>query len=1169
VNCLTFSRSALALSLICLTLALPSSSGAQTPKDFQSPPDSARPLTWWHWVSGNVTEVGINADLQAMKQIGLGGAQIFSVNQGPPGPVRYMSPQWRTLVQDAITRAHQLGLKLSITDCEGWSESGGPWITPELSMQKVVWTETSAQGGQASPITLAQPENYQGYYRDIVVLAFPSVPDSARITNAAAKAGFSASSNTYEVDSADPDIPASMTIDPAKILDLSPNMSPDGTLSWNPPAGSWTILRFGMTSTGTPIHPAMPETSGLECDKLSRAAVTANWNGAMAHVIADSGASAGHTLGTVLMDSWEAGTGNWTPLMRQDFQKRRGYDLTLWMPALTGRVVGSTDQTERFLWDYRRTMADLVAENHYGLIQSLAHAHGMQLQAEAVGIGMPTVADQLLCKGYTDVPMGEFWIGNPGTLTDDKEAASAAHIYGKTYVAAESFTSTPDNASWTNDPYSLKVLGDDAFCSGVNKYSFHRYAMQPYLNRVPGMTMGPWGLNFERTNTWWVPGKAWITYITRCQSLLQQGKFVGDVCYFYGEGAPQAVGSFHFSPAPPAGYDYDVCNADVILHRMSVKNGLIVLPDGMSYRVLVLPDDTRLTPEIVAKVRDLVAQGATVVGPKPVASPSLSDYPNSDTAIKTAAEQVWGNCNGTSVTRHSFGKGQVIWGESLDHVLSSAGPDFSYNTQTANAQIKYIHRLVGDRDCYFVSNQTYAPVDAVCTFRVTNKTPEFWWPDTGKIEPVALYKVNPSRVAVPIHLSSAGSVFVVFRHSENPGAHIETAKAVNVAPVPVPPVHHVVIQNAVYGVGGDVDVTAAVAEWVRSGEPSQTVNNNLSGGTDPDVNVVKRLQVDYTVDGKPYTATISENSPLLLPDAPAGGPARQANVRIVKAMYGMQGILIDVTDRVAALSANGSLPFLVSNDLVNGNDPAFKVAKHLTVSYTVDGALHRKNAAEGQSVTLVESHLDVPPVFETAFGQDGKPGLNVWRDGTYVDQLSSGAVKTLRVLHVPAPVDIKGTWNLNFPAGWGAPAHINLDHLKSWTTIPDDGVKYFSGTATYSIQFQVSPSQLGPDKTLYLDLGIVKNLADVTVNGKDLGVLWKEPFQIDITSAAVVGTNSLTVKVTNLWPNRLIGDAFLPPAKRYTWTTSSPYNQSSELLDSGLLGPVVLRTSVWESLTDK
>ncbi|MDR3707656.1 MAG: glycosyl hydrolase [Capsulimonadaceae bacterium] len=1256
---------------------------------FAAPPDSAKPQTWWHWVSGNVTREGITADLEAMKRIGLKGAQIFTVNQGPKGPVQYMSPEWRALVQHAIKEAHRLGLELSITDCEGWSESGGPWITPEMSMQHVVYSVTPVDSDSALPIVLPRGADYKGYYRDIAVLAFPSLigeekplgklvaavtssdgpldtsalgrpvtlhpansdpsfmriefkqpvtfgsitmapvtgqafvdvsvsddgqnyrsigrisggpkgePEvsisfrsvtarylrfssvggssapnlplgvigvgAARISSIGAKSGVEASASAC----ASPDVdggPGSV-IDPAKIVDLTAKLGADGALSWTPPPGAWTIIRFGMTSTGTPVHPAMPETIGLECDKLSADAVRANWNGQMTKVIADSGPLAGTTLKTVLMDSWEAGTGNWTPLMPEDFRRLRGYDLRPWLPALTGRAVGGIDQTERFLRDYRRTMADLLAVNHYGLMSSLAHKSGMQLQAEAVGIGLPTVADELLCKGNTDIPMGEFWIGNPGTLTDDKEAASASHTYGKQYVAAESFTAVPDAASWTNDPFSLKGLGDRAFCTGVNDISFHRYAMQPYLDRYPGVTMGPWGLNFERTNTWWEPGKAWISYLTRSQFILQQGQFAGDICYFYGGGAPRDVGGFSFSPAPPPGYDYDVCNADVLLNRMTVKDGRIVLSSGMNYRVLVLPNSTNLTPELAAKVRDLVAAGATVVGPKPLASPSLTGYPGCDAAVRKIGDEVWANLDGVTTTRRSYGKGFVVWGEPLDKVLAGVGPDFTYEAGDAKTEVKYIHRRIDGADYYFVSNQSYAPVEFSASFRVDGKAPELWHPDTGEIENAALFSEREGRTNVPLRLDPAGSVFVVFRRPIAGVRHLAMLKAGQpmkfVAPEARPKIS---ILKASYGSTTSADVTAVLKRWLDGGRKAMVANNDLAGGNDKDPapNVVKSLFIDYSVDKAPCSTVITEGETISLPKAAPG-----SKVEILRASYGLRGSAVDVTGELANCVEKSDEPIRIGNALCGGVDPAPNIVKTLVVTYTLNGgAPVTKTVKENGTFSFGTSAVKVAvPDYTVRSASDGDVLLTNWRNDTVTYATATGEAKTLTISSVPEPLPISGPWTVHFPKGWGAPESVIFDKLDSWTNSADDGVKYFSGTAVYETTVNIPADRFGKNKALLLDLGNVKNLAEVTVNGHNKGVLWKSPFRIDVTGDAHAGSNTIRIKVTNLWPNRLIGDQFLPEDKRFTWTTFNPYKRESELLESGLLGPALLRSGVTSVLS--
>ena len=538
--------------------------------EFLHPSESAKPWTWWHWVSGNVSKVGITADLEAMKQIGLGGAQIFTVDQSQEkGHVRFMSPEWRDLMHFALQEADRLGLVISIEGCDGWSESGGPWVTPAQSMQKIVWSEREVVGGKKVSLDLPQPETIRNYYQDIACYAFPTpertlIPPPLKITSSEpsfegekflkdakrpvsittsaqphwieleyansvspqsvlmntqldpweakrlftefqaadehgnfrkicsltngisvnfpqvtskrfrfwrgslaendlkegknqipilelslgagcmsgyeAKVGIRAkddAANSFE----DLSLKPSQQLDPKSIIDLT------GLKEWDAPTGNWTIVRIGHTSTGATTHPST--TPGLECNKLSSAAVREHIKNMFGPVMADSPKAVGNTFKNILLDSWECGCENWTEDLPAEFKKRRGYDLTPWLPALTRRIVGSAEETQRFLWDYRRTLADLLAEKHYGEIQKFAHEHGMGLSSEAPGIGLPTVADNLLCKKYCDIPMGEFWVNTSreGNIDDPKEAASAAHLYGQKIAATESFTSTPNTAA--------------------------------------------------------------------------------------------------------------------------------------------------------------------------------------------------------------------------------------------------------------------------------------------------------------------------------------------------------------------------------------------------------------------------------------------------------------------------------------------------------------------------------------------------------------------------------------------------------------------------------------------------------------------------------------------------------------------------------------------------
>jgi hypothetical protein len=1162
-----------ALSAACVSAVCAAEPDLET--QFQQPPPSAKPRTWWHWVSGNVSSAGITADLQAMKDIGLGGCQLFTVDQSQVhGPVKFMSPEWRGFVKQALGEADRLGLEVSIEGCDGWSESGGPWIQPEQGMQHVVWTEKNVTGGREIALDLPPPPATRGFYRDIALLAFPMLKgddlplpaalqcsvanvDGARLIDGDADTGVdirikknspvefdltyarpvTCDSLTITGDSnlakaggdlqagadgvtftnvgpvklggvsafptvtathfrlkfpkvsasgfhlseisltgarvddlavragmqpkmdipfTDEVLPADQVIDPAKLVDLT------GKAKWKAPPGRWTLVRIGHTGTGATTHPST--TPGLECDKLSRAAVRYHFEHMYGPILADSPNEAGRAFNSILLDSWECGCANWTPLMPKEFSERRGYDIRRWLPVFTGRVVKDADSTQRFLWDLRRTIADLLTENHYGVAREFAHEHHLKFYAEAPGIGLPTVADNLACKGRTDIPMGEFWVNRSAedNVDDPKEAASAAHIYGKPVVATESFTSTAEVASWANDPYGLKQLGDMEFCLGVNRFIFHRYAHQPWNDRVPGMSMGPWGINFERSNTWWKDGSAWIDYLSRCQYLLQQGRFVADVLYFYGEGAAAGVAHRSLKPEVPAGFDYDVCNAEILLNQMSVDHGDIVLNSGMRYRVLVLPDTDRMTLPVLKKIASLVRDGATVYGPKPARSPSLADH---DAAVRKLAATVWGGDDGVKVTSHAYGKGRVLWGESLAGVLPAA-PDFS----ASQPAMKFIHRHAGDAEIYFVSNQRKFARTVDCAFRIAGKVPELWHPDTGSRETLALYRTTNGVTTVPVQFDPVGSVFVVFRE-------------------------------------------AAPADHV----------------------------VSVSLDGKPLFA-----------------PNQNPAIEIQNATYGLPGDpdkSRDVTSEVKRLVTAGTDTLAVA-DFNQGGDPAFGTIKTLTVEYMIGGQARTVSAREGGDLSLAAPSVPAAAGPELSRREDGTINLQAFAAGDYTITLASGKTLSTTAAKLPAPLAIEGAWQLSFPPKLGAPATAVFDRLRSWTESTNDGIKYFSGTAAYEKDIEIPAEYLGAGRKLFLDLGAVKNLAAVSLNGKSLGILWKEPFRVDITDAANAGANKLVVRVTNLWPNRMIGDQKLPEAQRITWASVQPYKADSPLLPSGLLGPV-------------
>ncbi len=1099
---------------------------------FQNPPQSAQPETWWHWMNGNISKEGITADLEAMKRVGIRRATIVNTNSEiPPGPVTFLTPEWHSMLIHAASEAQRLGMKLAIENCAGWSSSGGPWITPDHAMQAVTSAETVIPGGAHYSGILKQPSCYTkaNYYRDIAVLAFPRTPGEAQgdvvpeassnapgfdgtkvtdhdrntqvdiplpqdgqpywielkypapitartlifnrgwgenegkadiqvsddgtnfrtiqtfgfkmpyfgpllfplgpapvtsryfrivftkggkfatkftvadlalsprlsIGNLETKGGFPDSD--YETLQADPEV--SYTPDEvvthAGIIDLTARMGPDGRLDWDAPPGNWTVLRIGYTLTGAINHPDLPGGNGLECDKLSRDGLDQHWPGLMQKALDDTQPFPGVLSGT-LIDSYEVGGQNWTPAFREEFRKRRGYDLLPFLPVLGGRVVDSPEVSERFLWDMRRTIADLFADNYYSYFTDLAHKAGLESMIEPYD----GPYEGMQCGNAPDEVMGEFWSGSSWVSPSVRMAAAVAHTYGKGIVGAESFSGSDQHASWSDDPYALKPWGDAEFCAGLNRVTFHRYAHQPWIDWKPGMTMGKWGNNFERTNTWWEQGRAWMQYLARCQYLLQQGLYVADICYLAGEQVPQTSHTFPVV-IPPRGYASDVCNEDVLLNRMTVKDGRIVLPDGMSYRLLVLPDSTMALP-VLQKISDLVRAGATVVGPKPTQTPGLADYPNADRQLQALAAASWGPCDGTRVKENALGSGRIVWGEDLAQILGQAGvpPDFS-----CPANFLFIHRTVGDADIYFISNQKNQAASVTCTFRISGKTPQLWRADTGGMETAPVYNEHGGRTDIPITLDPAGSVFVVFR--------------------------------------------------------------------------------------------------------PPSGPAN-----------------------------------------------------HLVAELNPDSA--NRLATEGDQVKLLAA----------------KPG-------SYAFKTAGGASISVNVDAVPASQEVSGPWEVAFPPHLGAPDHISLDHLISWPAYELDGVKYFSGTATYRKQLLLSASLLQPGLRLFLDLGKVKNLAELKLNGQDLGILWKPPFRVEITGQAREGENDLEIQVTNLWQNRLIGDEQLPEdvewvpsgnearlkewpqwflngiprpsADRITFTTWRHLTKDSPLDESGLIGPVMLQ----------
>jgi len=1071
---------------ICAAMLVAAAAPAADWQDaFATPPPSARPWVYWFPLNGNLTQEGITADLEAMARAGIGGALYMETDQGAPaGPADFAGPLWMDLIDHATREAARLALEINMNNDAGWCGSGGPWITPELSMQKVVWSETVLDGGNTAAATLPQPQALHGFYKDIAVLAMPAPAVEARIPDIEGKASFKPR-HFPPLPATFAPAPEGSTIPRDRIVDLTKDMDPAGKLAWTPPPGKWLVLRFGHTTTGQTNLPAPAPGRGLECDKFNKEAAAFHFDHLMGRLIRQTPglAGAGKALVATHIDSWEVGSQNWTPKMREEFRQRRGYDLLPFLPAFTGRIVDDTEVTERFLWDLRQTVSDLVVENYAGAFRELAASNGIRLSIEAYD-SVP--ADDMAYAGKADEPMGEFWSWDRfGAAYSCTEMTSAAHTYGKRIVGAEAFTAN-DGERWLGHPANVKDLGDWAFCEGINRFVFHRYAAQPWTNRAPGMSMGPWGLHYERTQTWWEQSKAWHQYLARCQYLLQQGLFVADIAYLAPEGAPR-----RFTPPPEAeaaphvrgGYNFDGCSAEVVLTRMSVKDGRLMLPDGMAYRVLVVPEVETMTPSLVRKIKGLADAGAMVVGgmKPPVKSPSLADRGAGDDEVRRTAAALWAS-------------GKILTGRTAQQQLAAHGvpPDFS-----SRPLLRHIHRRIDGADVYFVANPQPCDVEAVAGFRVTGRRPELWQPDSGRREPALAFCERDGVTHVPLRLDASGSVFVVFRQPT-----------------------------------GDIDPLVALK---HNGKTLWSLRE------DP-----------------------------------------RSAIRIEKATYGVPGDAQrtrDVTARVRQMVDRGQFSFDVRAMAV-GDDPAFGVVKTLVVEFTVDGEACTVSGTDPESVTLAVP-TTARPIAGLVSDGNGTPLLLASQPGRFAWQTAGGKEMSLDIPALPADREITGPWRVRFDPAAGGPGDVTFPHLEDWAKRAEDGIKYYSGTAVYRTTFSFDSVPEASTKWV-LDLGRVEVMAEVSLNGTDMGIAWKPPCRIDVSHALKAGENKLELRVVNLWINRQIGDEFLPedsdrnpngtlrawpdwvrqgkpsPAGRLTFTSWRLWKKTDPLRPSGLLGPVRL-----------
>ncbi|MBB5788750.1 hypothetical protein HD601_003325 [Jiangella mangrovi] len=1285
-------------------------------------------------MNGSVTSEGITRDLEAMALTGIGGFHLFEVSDRmPAGPVVSYSDEWFDLMNHAMSEAHRLGLDLTLHNCSGWSSTGAPWITPELSMQQLSWSETYVQGGGTVEVDLQRPLANLDYFQDAKILAFPSLPgetapltsrvrratvdgvetDVAAITdrtidtviemrpadensparlvlefaepftartiaiqaavpgdNRSAPAGMvleaSQDGSSYtpvaaltggsgfgrtaafpataafeavtarffrvscsrSVDISELDLTAADRledwpyktnlgrralqdqdldertvtgiIDSRKVVDLTDRVD-DGRLRWDAPAGEWTILRLGHTTTGRVQNQATDTGVGLEIDKYSREAMDFHFERFFGPLLDGLRPLADQDLAGALIDSYEVGMQNWTPGFDAEFSDRAGYDLTAYLPAMTGRIVGDVETTERFLWDVRRVQADLMADNYWGRFNELCHEVGLVSKTEPYGNGP---FDELQAGSRTDYPMGEFWFRSGNHIPDLKIASSVAHLHGKPVVGAESFTGSEEYAKWTEHPFAMKAIGDLVYTHGLQDVIFHTFVHQPGNPDVlPGMTMGPHGIHMNRTTTWFDQAGPWLAYMASCQHILRQGKYVADLLYFVGENAPvetRTKGYFDeeypiLTPDPPAGHAYDLCDVEALLSRVEIRRGRIVLPDGMQYRAFVLPDGiTQMSLTVLGRLHDLVRAGMWLLGAPPSEVYGLKDKERNETRLRALVRELWGDLDGETKTERQFGRGRVFWGASVGDVLDrlELGPDFTYSSRNPDANLHYIHRVVDKTDVYFVANQQRRYEDVVCRFRAGDRKPELLDAHTGAIIDAPVYDVDGDEVVLPLTLEPSGSVFVVFRSKARKerveqitrdGERVLAARGLERSAGP-----------------NDVSDNFTIAAWVKpEGDTTTGPDDFGPEATEGRHGYMGAFSfVAYPPDGAALFGDGHATASFVVGRNAVAAYERWDDQfpRVLVADVAIAGwthVALVYRDGVPHLYVDGEF---VHRGLTSGRTihpgAGFAAPDRIFVPH-FEGDLEAltvapKALSDAEIRELMAGGVPAPaapPSVEPAFGASGS--LLVWQNGRYEAKGHS----SLRLSDLGEPAELAGPWSVSFPAGRGAPESVELQQLTSLHRHEDAGVRYFSGTAVYSTAF--SAPRVGRDRRLFLDLGRVEVIADVTVNGQSLGTSWRRPHLLDITDAVSSGQNTLEVKVTNLWPNRLIGDEQLPPeydyneggerpggisaipdwfvegklkpgGERITFTTWKHYSSDSPLLEAGLVGPVTLReAAVW------
>lgn len=751
------------LFLFAMMDLVPLNSSAQirisaTDSAFINPPLIARPKALWPWVNGNFSLAQISYELREAKAKGMAGFDIWDcgilvdpdkiVPAGPP----FLGDQSLQAIAHTVREADRLGMEIGLISSSSWN-AGGAWVKPEHGAMGLYRSDTIVQG----------PARFQAR------IPFPVVPTGTRGSAAAMRYTDSLTglpafyrevaliAHPYAADS---------TVGSVNMVkDLTKLMTKDGGLLWQVPEGKWRIVRYVCMPTGQPLAIPSPNSRGLVIDHFSKAAQEANMQFIISKLRSTLGTLKNRSLKYIYEDSYEVNTAVWTPLLPEAFLKTYRYPVINYLPVLDRFVVGTTIESKRFLFDFKKLLSDLIIDNHYRKGREMAAKEGLGFYAEAGGPGEPihnVPFEDLKALGSLTVPRGEFWNKHPqGELLQIvKGISSSAHIYNQRYAEAEAFTSV---WLWQEGPGELKPLADRAMCEGLNRFVYHTFPHTPPESGRPGWVYN-FGTLINTTNGWWPLSDGFHNYIARACYLLQQGNFRGDIAYYYGDQAPNFVAPKHSSGDPGEGYDYDVVNTDVILNHMTVKNNRIYLPHGQYYEVLVLPHDDRMNPAVIRKLMEMVNAGATVIGRRPLRAYGLANAAAADREIEKNASLLWGKCDSVNVKEQSYGKGKIIWGMSLKKVLEERGivQDFSYRNSGGDS-LDFIHRTTGEMEIYFVRNKRKQTYNGEMMFRVINKQPEIWRAEDGSRVPVSHFKNSERHTAFPFTLEGEESVFIVFR----------------------------------------------------------------------------------------------------------------------------------------------------------------------------------------------------------------------------------------------------------------------------------------------------------------------------------------------------------------------------------------------------------------------